>query len=228
MATPTSKKYRYHYPHPAITADVVVFTISDNKLKLLLIKRGQDPYKEFWAIPGGFLELDEGLEECAKRELREETGLDHIYLEQLYTFGHPKRDPRERVVSVAYYALIPTSGNELQPADDAVSAAWFDIDKLPTLAFDHSEIINMAYKRLASKLDYSTIGFRLLPENFTLSEAQHVYEIIRNDKLDKRNFRKQITRSGLIEETGQHRSNGRHRPARLYRTTGRNRVQFIK
>ncbi len=228
MATSTSAKYCYKYPHPAVTSDVVVFTISDNKLKLLLIKRGRDPYKGFWAIPGGFLELHEGLEECAKRELREETGLDDLYLEQLCTFGHPKRDPRERVISVAYFALVPPPGNALQPADDAVDAAWFTLDQLPTLAFDHTEIVDMAHKRLVSKLEYSTIAFRLLPENFSLSEAQLVYEIIRNEKLDKRNFRKQVTRAGLIEETGEQRSDGRHRPARLYRTTGLNRVQFIK
>ncbi len=228
MITSTSAKYCYRYPHPAVTSDVVVFTISGNKLKLLLIKRGRDPYKGSWAIPGGFLKANEELEECAKRELQEETGLDDLYLEQVYTFGHPKRDPRERVISIAYFALVPPPGNTLKPADDAVDAAWFTLDQLPTLAFDHAEIVAMAHKRLVAKLEYSTIAFQLLPESFTLSEAQLVYEIIRNEKLDKRNFRKQLTRAGLIEETGEQRSDGRHRPARLYRTTGRNRVQFIK
>jgi ADP-ribose pyrophosphatase YjhB (NUDIX family) len=224
MVKMDGKEYCYEYPHPAVTSDVVVFTISSNKLKLLLIERGQDPYKGFWAIPGGFLESEEDLEQCARRELREETGLSDLYLEQLYTFGQPKRDPRERVVSVAYYALVPASGNSPQPASDAVSAAWFGLDELPTLAFDHAEIVKMAHKRVVSKLDYSTIALRLLPETFTLGEAQRVYEIIRNHKMDKRNFRKQITRTGLIEETGEQRSDGNHRPARLYRTTGRNRV----
>jgi 8-oxo-dGTP diphosphatase len=227
MTTSTCEQYCYKYPHPAVTSDLVVFTISDNKLKLLLIKRGQDPYRGSWALPGGFLELNEDLEECAKRELREETGLENLYLEQLYSFGHPERDPRERVISIAYFALVPPPGNALQPSDDAVEAAWFTLDQLPALAFDHSEIVSMAHKRLVSKLEYSTIAFRLLPESFTLSEVQLLYEIIRNEKLDKRNFRKQITRAGLIEETGEQRSDGRHRPARLYRTTGRNRVQFI-
>lgn len=228
MTAAPREKYCYSHPHPAVTTDVVVFTISDHKLKLLLIKRGQDPYGGFWAIPGGFLELNEGLEECARRELREETGLADLYLEQLYSFGHPQRDPRERVVSVAYYALVPAYSSALHPADDAVSAAWFSIEQLPTLAFDHTEIVAMAHKRLITKLDYSSIAFQLLPDTFTLSEAQLVYEIICNIKLDKRNFRKQITKTGLLEETGEQRCAGKHRPARLYRTTGRNRVQFIK
>ena len=228
MTEDIKHEHCYQYPHPSITTDVVVFTISSDKLKLLLIKRGQEPYREMWAIPGGFLEFDEDLEQCARRELREETGLDGLYLEQLYTFGQPERDPRERVVSVAYYGLIPSSGNSPQASSDAASAAWFNLDELPKLAFDHSVIVNMAHQRLMSKLEYSTIAFQFLPETFTLSEAQRVYEIVRNDKLDKRNFRKHIISTGLIEETGEQRRDGNHRPARLYRTTGRNRVQLVK
>ncbi len=228
MTEDIEKTYYYKYPHPAITTDVVVFTISSNKLKLLLIKRGQNPYKGCWAIPGGFLEPDENLDECARRELREETGLNKLYLEQLYTFGQPNRDPRERVVSIAYLALASPSNKSLKPSSDAVSASWFNLDELPTMAFDHSKIVNMAHKSLISKLDYSTIAFRLLPEAFTLSQAQHVYEILRNKKMDKRNFRKQMIGSGLIEETGEQQREGNHRPARLYRTTDHNRIQFVK
>jgi 8-oxo-dGTP diphosphatase len=209
--------YCYRYPHPAVTTDAVIFTISDDKLKLVLIKRALDPFKNTWALPGGFLELDEDLEECARRELKEETGLGNLYLEQLHTFGKPGRDPRERVITVAYYAIA--SNVEMQPtaASDASDAKWFSIGKLPPLAFDHDEIIDMAHNRLINNLDYTTLAFKFLPETFTLSEAQRVYEIIRNDMLDKRNFRKSIINSGLIAETGETRRLGSHRPARLYR-----------
>jgi 8-oxo-dGTP diphosphatase len=195
----------------------VVFTVAADKLQLLLIKRGADPYKDSWAIPGGFLELEEDLEECARRELKEETGLENIYLEQLHTFGSPERDPRERVVTVAYYAIVPKVNMEPTADSDASDAAWFPIDKLPPLAFDHDEIINMAHNRLRFKLDCSAIAFQFLPETFTLSEAQKIYEIIGNNRLDKRNFRKSITSSGLIKETGIMRRGGKHRPANLYR-----------
>jgi len=223
-----NREYSYRYPHPAVTTDIVVFTISDGALKLLLIKRGQAPHKGAWALPGGFLEPEEDLSECAQRELREETGLENIYLEQLYTFGKPGRDPRERVVSVAYFALVPTLDTTPVAASDAVAIGWHAMDKIPPLAFDHSEIMSMALKRLLSKLNYSSIAFQFLPEAFTLSEAQKVYEIVRNEKLDKRNFRKQITNLGLIEETGDQRRNGHHRPARLYRAVCRSKVQLIK
>ncbi len=222
-----SMEYRYKHPHPAVTTDIVVFTISDGALKLLLIKRGQEPYKGTWALPGGFLEPNEDLSQCAQRELQEETRLQNIYLEQLYTFGNPERDPRERVVSVAYYALVPIMDNLPVAGSDATAVSWYPMDKLPPLAFDHVEIVNLAQKRLLSKLNYTSIAFQLLPETFTLSEVQTVYEIVRNEKLDKRNFRKQITKLGLLEDTGELRRNGSHRPARLYRAVCRNKVQLI-
>lgn len=214
-----SNEYIYKYPHPAVTTDIVVFTISGEALKLLLIQRGQNPYRGAWALPGGFLEPEEDLEECARRELREETGLQNLYLEQLFTFGKPMRDPRERVVSVAYFALAPSIDNQPKAASDAADAAWYSLDSLPPLAFDHTKIIAMAKNRLVSKLEYSSIAFRFLPETFTLSEAQEIHEIVRGEQLDKRNFRKQITGMGLIEETGNQRRDGNHRPARLYRAT---------
>lgn len=223
----TENLYSYRYPHPALTTDVVVFSISEKKLKLLLIKRGQDPYKGSWAIPGGFLEIDEDLEACARRELQEETGLDDVHLEQLHTFGKPGRDPRERVVSVAFYAIASTPDKEPMAASDAIDAAWFSIDQLPQLAFDHSDIISLAHKRISSNLNCSAIAFRFLPAEFTLSEAQNVYEIISNSSLDKRNFRKNITNSGMIEETEATRRDGNHRPARLYRLVAHNRIQSI-
>jgi len=216
--------YEYEYPHPAVTTDIVIFTIRNEQLKLLLIRRGLEPHKGSWAFPGGFVEMDEDLESGARRELEEETGLTDVYLEQLYTFGDPKRDPRERVITVVYYALIPTDHVELNAADDADEADWFAIDELPPLAFDHDDILAMAHERLCAKLDYSTIALQFMPEEFTLTELQRVYEIILREELDKRNFRKQITAQGQIKATGNKRRDGSHRPAALYRVIDRSKV----
>ncbi len=225
MVNTMTQEYHYRYPRPAVTTDIVLFTISCGILKLLLIKRGQGPHEGSWALPGGFLEPDEDLSECARRELQEETGLQGIYLEQLYTFGKPGRDLRERVVSVAYLALTPPLEQPPEAASDAVATHWYSAENLPPLAFDHADIIALARGRLLSKLDYSGIALQFLPETFTLSEIQKVYEIVRSEQLDKRNFRKQITGMDLIEETGDQRRNGSHRPARLYRAVCRNQTQ---
>jgi 8-oxo-dGTP diphosphatase len=218
----------YPYPHPAVTTDVVIFTIREQKLELLLIKRSGPPYKGKWALPGGFVNPDEDLERCALRELEEETGISGVYLEQLYTFGKPQRDPRERVISVAYYALAPSGTLQVRAASDAAKVAWFPFDELPQLAFDHQEIVSVAHQRLAAKLDYSTIVFQFMPEKFTLGELQAVYEIARGEALDKRNFRKWILALDRIEETGETRREGNHRPAKLYRTKSRGKVENIR
>ncbi len=223
-----TKPFCYWHPHPAVTTDIVIFTIRDEKLQLLLIRRRNPPFQGEWALPGGFLNLDEDLGDCAQRELEEETGIKQVYLEQLYTFGKHDRDPRERVISVAYYALIPSDRLTLQPASDATEAAWFAYDELPALAFDHREIAEKARERLVAKLDYSTIAFQFLPKQFTLSELQDVYEIIRSEAVDKRNFRKWIIARNLIEATGKERRNGSHRPARLFRTKRPGRVEIIR
>lgn len=220
--------YTYEYPHPAVTTDIVIFTIRDRQLKLLLIKRAGAPFKGKWALPGGFVNPDEDLEESAMRELEEETGLSGVYLEQLYTFGKPKRDPRERVITVAYYALIPSDRLQLRAATDAEAVGWFAMDDLPLLAFDHKEIVALAHQRLAAKLDYSTIAFQFMPDEFTLSELQGVYEIIRGEPLDKRNFRKWVLALEQIEETGKEKREGPHRPAMLYRVKHPGRVEIIK
>ena len=219
----------YPYPHPAVTTDVVVFTIRQRRLQLLLIRRGNSPFQGMWALPGGFLDIDEDLKACAQRELAEETGIDGVYLEQLYTFGKPGRDPRERVISVAYYALLPQHVlTEPRAASDADEVAWFPLGELPELAFDHGEIIARAHRRLADKLDYSTIAFQFMADRFTLSELQGVYEAVLEETLDKRNFRKRILALGQIEETGSLRRNGKHRPAREYRIKHPERVEYIK
>ncbi len=218
----------YAYPHPAVTTDVVVFTIRDRRLKLLLIERGGEPFRGMWALPGGFLDIDEDLEACAKRELEEETGVSGVYLEQLYTFGKPDRDPRERVISIAYYALVPSDRLQVKAASDASDAKWFALDEMPELAFDHNQIIKQAHGRLVAKLDYSTIAFQFMAETFTLSELQAVYEILLDEELDKRNFRKWILALEQVEETGELRRAGNHRPARMYRLKNPDQVEIIK
>jgi 8-oxo-dGTP diphosphatase len=225
---PDDLPYCYAYPHPAITTDVVLFTIDDSRLKLLLISRASEPFAGQWALPGGFLEIDEDLKDGALRELREETGVSGIYLEQLRSFGRPGRDPRERVISVAYYALAPCERLTVRAASDAAEASWFPVADLPALAFDHAQIIQAAHERLVAKLDYSTIAFQFMPERFTLSELQQVYEILLDAELDKRNFRKWARALEQIEETDEQRRRGSHRPARLYRLKRPDRIEFIK
>lgn len=209
--------YTYEYPRPALSVDIVIFTLSENNLQVLLIRRANPPYPNRWALPGGFVEMGESLEEAASRELEEETGIEGAYLEQLYTYGDPGRDPRGRVVSVAYYALIPAGAAvRSEGGSDADQASWFDINELPELAFDHAEILAYALRRLRYKLEYSAVGFELLPEEFTLTELQQTYEIILGEPLDKRNFRRRMLGSGIIEPTHNKRG-GEGRPARLYR-----------
>jgi 8-oxo-dGTP diphosphatase len=220
--------YQYEYPHPAVTADIVVFTIRHNALKVLLIKRAEDPYLGSWALPGGFVGIGEGLDEAAERELAEETGVAGVFLEQLYTFGTPDRDPRERVITVAYYALIPSDRIQIRAATDAEAVGWFALDELPALAFDHQEIFSMALERLRAKLEYSTIAFQFMPQEFTLTELQSVYELILGEPIDKRNFRKRILALEAIEETGQERREGAHRPAKLFRAINPGTVRIIK
>ncbi len=220
--------YTYEYPHPAVTTDIVIFTIQDEQLKVLLIRRASAPFKDHWALPGGFVEIDEDLEAGALRELKEETGVTGVFLEQLYTFGKPDRDPRERVITVAYYTLVPIDKLHIRPASDAREVGWYACNQLPSLAFDHATIVSMAQHRLVSKLDYSTIALQFMPSKFSLSELQKVYEIIQDESLDKRNFRKRVISYGCIKDTGEERREGHHRPARLYSVKSPGRVVFFK
>ncbi len=205
------------FKRPSVTVDILIFTIQDGTLKIVLVKRGVEPFKNTWAIPGGFVHLDESLEDAARRELQEEAGLKNVYLEQLYTFGDPKRDPRERVITVAYFALIPSENINLKAATDVVDAQWFPIGELPKLAFDHNQIIKYALERLENKIEYSNIAQALLPKKFRLSKLQKIYEIILGKKLDKRNFLKKILSLNLLESTGEKELEGAHRPAMLYK-----------
>ena len=209
--------YTYEHPRPAVTVDIIIFTLRESRLQVLLVQRAHPPFEADWALPGGFVQMEESLEEAAARELEEETGVRQSYLEQLYTYGEPDRDPRGRVITVAYYALLPKDA-PIRPegGSDARQAALFPINELPALAFDHSEIIAYAIRRLRYKLEYSAVGFELLPEEFTLTEIQQTYEKILGEALDKRNFRRRILQAGVIEAT-EHLRTGEGRPARLYR-----------
>jgi 8-oxo-dGTP diphosphatase len=183
-------KYCYRYPHPAVTTDCVIFGFDGERLQVLLIERGIEPYKGRWAFPGGFLKMDETAEEGARRELKEETGLDSAYMEQFHTFSTPERDPRERVITIAYYALVKIQ--EVKGGDDAASARWFPLDEIPSLAFDHDYILRMATQRLREQIHFQPIGFELLPEKFTLKELQLLYEAILGINFDRRNFSKKM------------------------------------
>ena len=218
----------YEFPRAALAVDCVVFGLDETDLKLLLIKRAIEPFQGCWALPGGFVQTGESLVEAAKRELREETGLKGFFLEQLYTFGDLNRDPRERVVTVAYYALVNLRDHLPRAASDASGAAWFDIQDLPKLAFDHGRIIDTGLARLKGKVRYQPIGFELLPAKFTLSELQRLYETILERSLDKRNFRKKVVQLGVLDETDEVQEDVAHRAARLYRFNRKRYAQLVK
>jgi 8-oxo-dGTP diphosphatase len=199
-----------------VTVDIVIFTLRNGSLQVLLVKRGVPPFEGQYAIPGGFIRGDESLEEAALRELHEETGVRNVFLEQLYTFGDPKRDPRSRVITVAYYALIASDKLSLVAGADAAEAQWFPASSLPPLAFDHKSILDYALERLRNKLEYTTVGFQLLPEKFTLGELQAVYEAILGRQLDKRNFRRKLSLLGILKPLRERQRTGR-KPAQLFR-----------
>jgi 8-oxo-dGTP diphosphatase len=205
-----------NYERPSVTVDLVVFTVSEDTLKAMLVRRVEAPYSGYWSLPGGFINISESLEEAALRVLREETGVENVYIEQLYTFGEPDRDPRARVITVAYFALIPWKQLDQPESQKIAGITWHPVDTLPRLAFDHKEILNYAVRRLRAKVSYSNIVYGLMPKQFRLSELQKMYEVIINDSLDKRNFRKRMLATNLLQETGKKDINGAHRPAKLY------------
>ncbi|MFQ5844385.1 MAG: NUDIX domain-containing protein [Planctomycetota bacterium] len=204
-------------PRVSVAVDLVAFGVLDRALRVLLVRRGIDPYRGRWALPGGFVKARESLEEAARRELAEETGLDGVYIEQLYTWGDPRRDPRGRVISVAYLALVPESRFSVRGGSDAAAAAFHDAKRPPALAFDHRRILTLAVDRLRTKAEYSTLPLRLLDEPFTLSEVQEVYEVALGRRLDKRNFRRKVLALDALQRTDGLRREGAHRPARLFR-----------
>lgn len=204
------------YETPLVTVDIVLFTVNDNSLKVLLIQRKSPPFEHMWAIPGGFIHEGESLEDAASRRLLEETNVNHIYLEQLKAWGGTERDPRARVITVAYYALVSTEKLHPEAHANAENVGWFCVSELPELAFDHKDIIYTALRRLKVQLENTNVAFQLLPEKFTLTELQRVYELILEKDLDKRNFRKKMLSSDLLVDTGESKMDGYHRPAQLY------------
>lgn len=201
-----------------VTVDVVIFTIDDDKLKVLLVKRANEPFKDKWAIPGGFIRLSETLDSAALRVLKEKTNVQNIYLEQLYMFGDPKRYPNARVITCAYFALIRSDDIVLSNANDdqTTQVEWHRVYDLPPLAFDHKEIIEYSLKRTRERLDFCPIAFQLLPEKFTLTELQKSYELITAKKFDKRNFRKKMLSASILKELDEYTKSASKRPARLY------------
>lgn len=211
--------YRVELPKASHTVDAVVFglDIEDAVLKVLLIERGIEPFAGAWALPGGFVLENEDLDEAVQRELAEETGIKLSYLEQLYTFGKPKRDPRGRVISTAYLGFVRPSQVTLAGGSDASRAEWYDAKALPKLAFDHAEILRTGLSRLRSKVPWQPVGIELLPPHFTLTDLQRVYELILDSAIDKRNFRRKVQRFDVLVDTGKTTKEAAHRPAKLYR-----------
>jgi 8-oxo-dGTP diphosphatase len=215
-------KYTYDHPRPMVSVDIILFAWVDGRLVVLLVKRGSAPYRGYWALPGGFVEEKEALEQAARRELEEETSLKGVYLEQLYSFGDPGRDPRGHAVSVAHFTLVNAAQVRRAAAgSDASELQWFPMRRLPRLAFDHKEILAYGLARLRNKLEYTTMGFQFLARRFTLTELQQVYEAVLGRKIDKRNFRKKILSSKLLRVLPERQKNVRHRPARLYTLVAR-------
>lgn len=207
-------KYHYKYPHPSVTTDCVIFGFDGVKLKVLLIERGLEPFKGRWAFPGGFIKMDESAEEGALRELQEETGLTGAYIKQFHAFTDPNRDPRERVITIAYYALVRIQ--DVKGGDDAAKAQWFDLDEVPALAFDHDRILRQAMQELRKQIHFEPIGFELLPEKFTMSALQHLYEAILAVKFDRRNFSKKILHLGLLDQLEEKAKGNQAKDAFLY------------
>lgn len=214
------------YEQTSVTVDLVIFTENEGQLKVLLVKRAAEPFAGQWSVPGGFLLKGESLDAAAMRVMEEKTGVKDVYLEQLYTFGMPDRDPRARIVTVTYFALIPWKRLAQPQSSRVTDVGWFPVHELPRLAFDHGDIVAFAVNRLRAKAGYSSIVYGLLPERFRLSDLQKVYEVIMNRSFDKRNFRKRMLASGLLEETGKKDMVGAHRPAMLYQFKKRELVFF--
>lgn len=210
--------YETDFDRPSVTVTLLVFTVDDGEFKILLIKRKYDPLQGAWALPTGFVRMDESLDAAAEHALQHQTGVqEDVYLEQLYTFGDPDRNPETRIITVGYFALVNADAVDIRTTDDVAAVDWYPVDDYPDLAFDHDDILEYGIKRVRWKLEYTTAAFSFLPDTFTLTELQHVYEAVFDQEFDKRNFRRKIHRHDLVEETGEKTEGVSHRPAKLYR-----------
>jgi len=202
---------------PAVAVDTLIFTVRDNELMVLLVQIGSGPYKGEWALPGGIVQIDETLDEAAKNVLKKKAGIKGVYMEQLYAFGELNRDIRGRMMSIAYFALVNSDKLNLKTMDYYSDIDWVSVQKLPQMAFDHKKIITYGLERLKSKIEYSNIVYGLLPQIFTLTDMQNIYEVILDKKIDKRNFRKKILALNILKETKKVKTGEKHRPAKLYK-----------
>lgn len=209
--------YTYEFPRPALTVDNVIFTFDERILKVLLINRKNDPFKGEWALPGGYVNIDESLEDAARRELMEETGIRNAFIEQFFTFGDVDRDPRGRVLSVGFFALVKIDEVDLKPDTDAGDVQWFPAYELPDLAFDHTLIIDRALDMLKLKVKMQPVGFELLPDKFSLSDLQRLVEAVLDEQLDKRNFRKKVLNMDVLSQSDTKVPNMATRAATLYK-----------
>ena len=208
-------EYTYPFPRPSVTTDCVIFGYDGKDLKLLLVERGIPPFKGMWALPGGYLQMDEDAIDGAKRELFEETGLRDAYIEQFRTFSAVDRDPRGRVITIAHLALVRIS--EVKGGDDAAKAQWFPLKDVPQLAFDHDMILREAMKALRQKIHFEPVGFELLPAVFTMPQLQHLYESILDVRFDRRNFASKMLHLGILEDTGYRQAGAPSRVPATYR-----------
>lgn len=218
--------YVYKYPHPAVAVDCVVFGVVSSSLEVLLIQRKNEPFRDCWALPGGFVGIDEPLEEAVRRELAEEINFRPEYLYQIGAFGDPQRDPRERVISIAYYTFLQVEKTSMVANSDAARLEWFYVKNLPPLAFDHSKIMNAALSILQRKVKCEPFGYELMPPKFKLSLLQSIYEDIIGKQLDKRNFRKKILKYGLVKPLNEFDTTQPTRPARLYEFNYENYLKY--
>lgn len=208
--------YTYQYPHPAVTVDCIIFGFDGQNLKVMLIQRKSEPFAKMWALPGAFVDETESLENCAERVLMKECNISGVYLEQLFTFGNPSRDPRERVISVAYMGLVKTADFELIAGNDELQIEWQDVDHIPDLAFDHHQILQTAIDRIRGKIRYQPIGFELMNAKFTLPQLQQLYEAILGQSLDRRNFRKKLLSMQILKQLSEKQQNVAHKAAFYY------------
>ncbi|MEI6679982.1 MAG: NUDIX domain-containing protein [Mariniphaga sp.] len=212
----TIGKYTYQYPHPALTVDCVIFGFDGKSLRILLIERGVEPFKGEWALPGGFVRIDETVEEAAIRELQEETNVKGVYMSQLAVFSDVDRDPRERVVTVAFYALVKPSDYDVIGGDDAASACWFSLDNYPSLVFDHEQIVKAAFAQVQRNFRAGNVGLEMFEDKFSISQLYTMHSLVTQKEIDRRNFYKKMISCDYIEPTSEKMQETPHKPSQLF------------